>query len=85
LLTCALSREGCCLLGGHIRDVTKRLPSLVQSTDYYPLLLFLVGTNNTARSSLRSIKKDYRALGAEMRDSSSGSFSVSPPSQSKGV
>ena len=52
-----------------MRDVTKRLPSLVQSTDYYPLLLFHVGTSDTARSSLRNIKKDYRALGAVVRDS----------------
>jgi len=28
-----------------------------------------MGTNDTARSSLRSINKDYRALGATLRDS----------------
>ena len=65
----ALSREVCCFPGARIRDVTERLPSLVQSTDYYPLLLFHVGTSDTARSSLRTIKKDYRALGAAVRDS----------------
>ena len=37
-------------------------------TDYYPLLLFHVGTSDTARSSLRSIK-DYRALAVVVRDS----------------
>lgn len=31
-----------CLPGSHVRDITKRLPSLVQSTDCYPLLLFHV-------------------------------------------
>ena len=31
--------------------------------------MFHVGTSDTARSSLRSIKKDYRALGAAVRDS----------------
>ena len=65
----ALSREVCCLPGARIRDVTERLPSLVQSTDYSPLLLFHVGTSDTARSSLRSTKEDYRALGAVVRDS----------------
>jgi len=65
----ALSREVCCLPQAHIRDVTKSLPSLVSSNDYYPLLLFHVGTNDTARKSLRSIKQDYRDLGAAVRDS----------------
>ena len=64
-----LSREGCCLPGARIRGVTERLPSLLQSTDYYLLLLFHVGTSDTARNSLRSIKKDYRALGVVARDS----------------
>ena len=59
----------CCLLGARIRDVTERLPSLIQSTDYYPLLLFRVDTSDTVGSSLRSIKKDYRALGVAIRDS----------------
>jgi len=65
----AQSLERMLLPGVHIRDVTRRLPRLVQSTDYYPLLLFHVGTNNTAKSSLRSIKKNYRALEAAVRDS----------------
>ena len=64
-----LSREVCCLPGACIRDVTKKLPSLVQPTLYCPPLLFHAGTRDTARSSLRSIKKDYRALEVAMRDS----------------
>ena len=63
------SLEACCLPGAHIRDVTERLLSLIQSPDYYLLLLFHMGTGDTAGSSLRSIKKDYRALGAAVRDS----------------
>ena len=65
----ALSREVCCLPGARIRDATERLLSLVQSAGCYPLLLFYVSTSDTARSSLRSIKKDYRALGVVVRDS----------------
>lgn len=56
------------LLGACIRDVTKRLPRLIQSTDCYLLLLFHMGINNKARSSLWSAK-DYRALAAALRDS----------------
>ncbi|PKU38376.1 hypothetical protein llap_11321 [Limosa lapponica baueri] len=58
-----------CLPGAHIRDVTKRLPSFVQSTDCYLLLLFYMSTSNTAKSSLRIIKKDYRALEVAVKDS----------------
>jgi len=69
--------------GAHIGDVTKRLLSLVQSTDYYLLLLFHVCTNDTARSSLRSIKKDY---GAAVRDSGTQVvFSSILPVKGKGL
>lgn len=63
-----LTREMYWLLRAHIRDVAKRLPSLIQSTDYYPLLMFHVGTSDRTRSSMRRIK-DYRALGVALRDS----------------
>lgn len=39
------SREVCCLPGARIRGVTERLPSLVTPTDYHPLLLFRVGSD----------------------------------------
>jgi len=35
-------REVCCLPGACIRDITKKLPGLVHSSDYYPLLIFQV-------------------------------------------
>ena len=63
-----LSRELCCQPWDHIRDVAKRLLSLVQPTDYYPLLFcllllllllfFHVNTNDTVKSSPRCIKED---------------------------
>lgn len=68
----AHSRGVCCLPGACIRDVIEKLPSLVESTDYYLLLLFHVDTHtysNTTRNSLRSVKKTYRALGEVVRDS----------------
>ena len=57
-----LFREVCCLPGDRIRDVTTGLKSLVQPSDYYPFLLFHVGTNDVATKSLRSIKRYFRAL-----------------------
>ncbi|XP_074991813.1 uncharacterized protein LOC142074828 isoform X2 [Calonectris borealis] len=64
-----LFREVCCLPGAQIRDVTTRLESLVQPSDYYPFLLFHVGTNDVATKSLRSIKRDFRALGRMLKTS----------------
>lgn len=61
------SREVCCLLGACIMVVTERLPSFIQSTDHYPLLFFHMDTSDTVGRSLRSIKEDYKALGAVVR------------------
>ena len=54
-----LSREVCCLPGAQIRDVTERLPDFVRPTDYYLLLLFHVGTSDTAVSNMKDSKRDY--------------------------
>lgn len=76
----------CCLPGAHIRDVTEKLPSFIQSTDYHLLLLFQMGTSDTVGRSLRSIKKDYRALEVVVKDSGSqGAFLINPAGQSKGI
>ena len=53
----------CCLSGAKVRDVTERVPQLVKSTDYYPLLLFHVGTKDTASLNVGRIKEDFKALG----------------------
>lgn len=63
-----LFREVCCLLGAHISGVTERPLSLVQPTDNYPQMLFHVGISDTARRSVRTIKKDYRALGVTVKN-----------------
>lgn len=36
--------------GGHISDIVKRLPTLAQPADYYPLLSFNVGISDTVKS-----------------------------------
>ena len=47
----------------------QRLPDRVCPTDYYPLLLFHIGTSDTAVSKLNNIKRDYRELGAAVKNS----------------
>ena len=59
-LTC---REVCCLLGAHIRDIARKVPGLVCPSDYCPLLIVQVGSDEIAQGSLQAIKKDIRALG----------------------
>jgi len=56
-------REVCCLPGAWVKDITRKLPSSIQPSDYYPLLLFHVGGDAAATCSPRAIKRDFRALG----------------------
>ena len=57
-----LSREVCCLSGMSPRNYQASYSLL---TVIIHCCCFHVGTSDTARSSLRSIKKDYRVLGAD--------------------
>ncbi|PKU28829.1 suppression of tumorigenicity 5 [Limosa lapponica baueri] len=61
------SYKVCCLLGTKVRDVADRVPQTVKNTDYYPLLLFHVGMNDTASQNLGRIKEDYKALGVQVK------------------
>lgn len=51
-----------------VKDVTRKLLSIRQPSDYYPFL-FQVGTNDVAAGSLRSIKRDFKVLGRQLKDS----------------
>jgi len=55
---------------------------LVEPLDYYPVLLFHVGTKNVATRSPRSNKRDFRAMGRMLKDSGAqiGSVFLSSPS-----
>ncbi|PKU41657.1 hypothetical protein llap_8032 [Limosa lapponica baueri] len=63
------SLQRCAAYRGLISGMSPKDYQLIQSTDYYPLLLFYVGTSDTVRSSLRSVKKNYRVLGVMVRNS----------------
>jgi len=61
------AHEVCCLPRAKVRDVTERMPQLVKSTDCYPLLLFHIGTNDTASWNVDRIKEDFKALGVKTK------------------
>jgi len=44
-------------------DITKKLPDLIRSSDYYPLIIVQAGSNEAAERSLRAIRSVFRALG----------------------
>jgi len=53
-------REVCCLPGARVRDVARKLPG---PSDYYPLLVMQVGSDEIMERSPKAIKRDFRALG----------------------
>jgi len=56
-------REVCCLPGAWVKDVAKKLPGLVQPSDYYLLLVMQVGRDKMAERSPKAIKRDFRTRG----------------------
>jgi len=56
-------REFCYLLEVRVRDIARKLPGLVQPSDYYPLLVMQVGGDEIMERSPKAIKMDFRTLG----------------------
>jgi len=56
-------RELCCLSGAWVRDVTKRFPSLVCPSDYYPLLIVQAGSGSY-QEKLEGYQKRLQEPGA---------------------
>ncbi|XP_053823847.1 uncharacterized protein LOC128801764 isoform X1 [Vidua chalybeata] len=56
-------REVCCLSGAQVRNITERLPRLIRSSDYYPLLILQAGSDEIEKRSVKVIKREFRALG----------------------
>lgn len=67
-------------MGAWVKDVGKKLPSLVRPSDYSPTLLFQVGSNETGRTSLKTMRKDFRALGQQVKGSGAQTVFSSIPS-----
>ena len=73
-------REVCCLTGAQVRDIARKLPGLVWPSDYHPLLVVQVGSDEIRDKSTWAVKRDFRALGGQ--DNRSGTqvaFSSVPP------
>ena len=49
--------------GAWARGITRKLPKLVRSTDYFPLLIVQVGSDETVQRSLQTMKRDFGGLG----------------------
>ena len=62
-------REVCCLPRTWVKDITRKLPSLVRPLSYYPLLLFHAGGGKASTSSPRAIKREFKVLGLLVRES----------------
>ncbi|GAB0209138.1 hypothetical protein GRJ2_003379500 [Grus japonensis] len=60
--------EVCCLPGAHVKDIARKLPSLVQPSDYYPLLLLHVGEDEAETCTTEAIKRDFGLLGQSLKD-----------------
>jgi len=56
-------REVCCLPGTQVRDISRKLSSLIHPCDYYPLLIS-GDSDEVAERSLRTIKRDFKGTGA---------------------
>ena len=56
-------REVCCLPAARVRDISRKLPSLIRPSGYYPLLIVQASSNGIADRSLRIINNDFRRLG----------------------
>lgn len=66
-------RQVCCLLGTWVRHVIRRLPGLIEPSDYYQLLVVQVGSDKVDERSLMAVKKNLRALGQQIdRNKSTG-------------
>lgn len=53
----------CCLPEANVRDITRRLPSLVCLSDYYTLLIVQIDSDKVTERSLRVIKRDFMGVG----------------------
>lgn len=51
------------------------MPQFVKNADFYPPLLFHVGMNDITSQNLGRIKKDYKALGVQLKNGARITFS----------
>jgi len=73
-------QEVCCLPGTRVRDIARNLRGLVRPSDYYPLLVVQVGSDEVRDKSTWTTKRDFRALVRQVKGSGAQAvFSSIPP------
>jgi len=60
--------EVCCLPGARVTDITRKLPGLMWSYDYYPLLLIQVGRDKITERSPKAIKETSGHCSNRLKD-----------------
>ena len=60
-------REVCCLPGARVRDIARKLPGLVQPSDYYPLIVVQVGSDEVRDRNAQASKRNFRALERQVK------------------
>ena len=55
-------REACFLPCAQVRDIIRKIPRLVQSSNYYPLIIFHVGSEEVKWKSLKATKWESQAF-----------------------
>lgn len=63
-----LSRDSLLLARDLHQEYDREVARFVHPTEYYPWLLFHVGNNDRAMSNLKKIRRDYKELGAAVKD-----------------
>ncbi|KFV63962.1 hypothetical protein N307_13186, partial [Dryobates pubescens] len=56
-------REVCSLPGVWVRDIARRIPKLIQPSDYCPLLVIQAGSEEIDKKGTRVIKKEFKDHG----------------------
>lgn len=80
-----LLREICCVPGAQVKDVIRKLHTLVWPSDYYLLLLFHIGSGEVKVRSPRWTKRDFRASGWLVKGSGTQLFFFSLSFQLQGM
>jgi len=56
-----------CLPGARVRGITRKIPGLVQPSDYYPLIVVQIGTDEARDQSAWAIKRDFKVLERQVK------------------
>lgn len=70
----ATIRDNCCLPGAKVKDITRKVTSMVWPSGYFPLLFFCIASDEVAKRSPWANKRDFRSLEQLLRHTGSVFF-----------